>query len=129
MGKDEDRTYFRGIKTTHGINDDSKCLVRGFIERIPKPQGEFPGWKRIGFAIYEPNRENLKLFEASTGDEAGDEAPLFPEEHWPPIFLETDFNSIYGYEGVMLPGERIIMGRFANMLETSDRGPFIFWDL
>lgn len=57
-----------------------------------------------------------------------DEALWFPKERWPPNSLE-DFNSIHGYEGVMLPGERIIIGRFVDLHNTYDRGPFIFWDL
>ena len=73
---------------------------------------------------------NLGSSENSTGEEAGDggKIPWFPNELWPPCDLQSDFTSINGYEGVMLPGERIIMGRFVDMIQTSDRGPFVFWD-
>ncbi|RJE25514.1 hypothetical protein PHISCL_02126 [Aspergillus sclerotialis] len=128
LGTSADRVYFRGIQ---GINEDSTNLIRGFIEPIMQQQGEFSGWKRICFAIYKPNSMNLGSTESFTGEEAGDadEIPWFSNEFWPPYVLQSDFSSINGYEGVLLPGGRIMMGRFVDMIQTSDRGPFIFWDL
>lgn len=58
---------------------------------------------------------------------------MFPEEKWPPIILDEDFIWIYGYEGVILPGGRTMMGRSMDLInfgnEKCDRGPFIFWDV
>ena len=77
--------------------------------------------------IYDPNREELLLNFEEDGT-AGGEGHWFPEEDWPPLTLETDFHWIHGYEGVLFPGGRMMIGRFVDMVETDARGPFIFWD-
>ncbi|KAI9924026.1 hypothetical protein ASPWEDRAFT_23360 [Aspergillus wentii DTO 134E9] len=125
---DSNRTYFRGIQKTYGIDDEPANLVRGFTEPIPEPQGGFPGWTRICFAIYDADREQLPLI-VNEGNDQENDTPWLPDEEWPPFDLAFEFNWIHGYEGVLLPGGRIMMGRWIDMIETTARGPFIFWDL
>jgi hypothetical protein len=38
---------------------------------------------------------------------------------------------VHGYEGVILPGARIMLGRWMDLknMDASGRGPFIFWDV
>lgn len=73
--------------------------VFGFKEDISFPYGGIPGWARICFAI---------------------------------IATGQDINSsdwVHGYEAILLPGGRIMMGRWLDLNEPSGRGPFIFWDV
>ena len=56
-----------------------------------------------------------------------EEASWLPEDDWPPILMDS--YSIRGYEGVILPGGRIIIGRYVDMLDVDTRGPFILWDI
>ncbi|KAJ5403833.1 hypothetical protein N7509_003704 [Penicillium cosmopolitanum] len=73
--------------------------VFGFKEDISFPYGGIPGWARICFAI---------------------------------IATGQDINSsdwVHGYEAILLPGGRIMMGRWLDLKEPSGRGPFIFWDV
>ncbi|PYI10375.1 MFS myo-inositol transporter [Aspergillus sclerotiicarbonarius CBS 121057] len=122
------RSYFCGIQKSPGSVDEAPCLVRGFCEPIPIPQGGFPGWCRICFVIYERDPDDLPPAPAydSTEPEADDYAWLF-QEGWPPSDLETEFYWIRGYEGVILPGGRTMIGSWVDMIDTADRGPFIFW--
>lgn len=49
-------------------------------------------------------------------------------QKWEPRSWDN-FNWAIGYEGTILPGGRIILGRWRNMMpaEGWDSGPFIFW--
>lgn len=84
--------------------------------------------------IYEPNRACLPLHmgmiddEEEDGQEGEGGIQWFPKEMWPPSDFVFDFHWIHGYEGVILPGGRIILGRWMDMVDGLDRGPFIFWD-
>ncbi|PKX93200.1 uncharacterized protein P174DRAFT_391941 [Aspergillus novofumigatus IBT 16806] len=123
-------SYFRGIETQHGSDDDSTYLVRGFTEPIPTADGGFPNWRRICFAIYDADREQLPLI--PNDDETsgkGKEDLWLPEEAWPPYDLEVEFNWIHGYEGVILPSGTITIGRWIDMVEPTARGPCIFWNV
>ncbi|RAL05699.1 MFS myo-inositol transporter [Aspergillus ibericus CBS 121593] len=122
------RSYFRGIQKSSGSVDEAPCLVRGFCEPISIAQGGFPGWCRICFVIYERDPADIPPAPACdvTEPEADDYAWLF-QEGWPPSDLVTEFYWIRGYEGVILPGGRIMIGSWIDMIDTADRGPFIFW--
>ncbi|GIK03759.1 hypothetical protein Aspvir_007833 [Aspergillus viridinutans] len=123
-------SYFRGIETQHGSDDDSTYLVRGFTESIPTAHGGFPNWRRICFAIYDADREQLPLIpnDDETSGKGKDDLWL-PEEAWPPYDLEVEFNWIHGYEGAILPSGTIMIGRWIDMVEPNARGPFIFWSM
>lgn len=95
------------------------------MESIPQRQGGFSGWNRICFAIFKPKWENLGVSAEPTGREETEDALRFLEGFWPAF----DFEWVKGYEGVMLPGERIFIGRWLDMRAVDDRGPFIFWDI
>jgi hypothetical protein len=133
LSVESSRMYFRGIQRFHQVMDSPSYLVRGFMEPVPSPQGGIPGWTRICFAIYDANRDFLKLASSDGDDENGDDKALSPDEDWPPIDLRMDFHWIFGYEGVMLPGGRMILGQWLDMAradeEQCSRGPFIFWDM
>lgn len=73
--------------------------VFGFTEIIAYPYGGIPGWNRVCFAII-----------AGGNDE-----------------YSSDW--LHGYEAVLLPGGRIMLGRWIDLKNTSGRGPFIFWDV
>ncbi|KAJ5683220.1 hypothetical protein N7462_006385, partial [Penicillium macrosclerotiorum] len=102
------RTYFQGEQSTLG-GDPANNPVFGFTELIARPYGDIPGWTRICFAICEGSSES---------DETGDTDDF--DSHW-----------VHGYEGLLLPGGRIMMGRWLDLknMDASGRGPFIFWDL
>lgn len=113
--------------------DSPSYLVRGFLEPVPSPQGGIPGWSRICFVIYDANRDFLKLVLSSNDIDENETDRTFLEEDWPPIDLHMDFHWIFGYEGIMLPGGRIILGQWIDMARVDEdqcsRGPFIFWDV
>ncbi|OOF97676.1 hypothetical protein ASPCADRAFT_513362 [Aspergillus carbonarius ITEM 5010] len=122
------RSYFRGVRKSSGSIDERLCSVRGFYEPIPIPQGGFPGWCRICFAVYERDPNDLPPAATyDTTEPATDEYAWLFQEGWPPSDLEAEFYWIRGYEGVVLPGGRIMLGSWVDMINTADRGPFIFW--
>lgn len=73
--------------------------VFGFTEAISFPYGDIFGWTRICFA----------MIADGNGLNSSD---------W-----------LHGYEAVLLPGGRIMLGRWMDLKDTSARGPFIFWDV
>lgn len=104
--------------------------MRGFTEVIPKAHGGFPYWRRICFAIYDADREQLPLIPNDDGTSGKGKDDLWlPEEAWPPYDLEVEFNWVHGYEGVILPSGTIMIGRWIDMVEPTARGPFIFWNV
>ncbi|QRD86105.1 sugar and other transporter-domain-containing protein [Aspergillus flavus] len=126
VGPESHRLYFRGLQK---LGDDL-YPVRGFTEPIRGSQGGFPGWQRICFAIYAADREQLPLLlEIGESEPSDVEAACLLSELWPPGELETDFLWIQGYEGVILPGGKIMLGQWVDMIDTTERGPFIFWNL
>ncbi|OJD13084.1 hypothetical protein AJ78_06422 [Emergomyces pasteurianus Ep9510] len=139
------RTYFRGTQSldnhdhhAHDTNDANEESyphpIRGFTETCPAQAG-IPGWRRVCFVIYEINPEffvsgvdgsgNGNSNEHDDGNDEEDE-----EEGWLPWSWTTiDFLWAYGYEGMIVPGGAIMMGRWRNMLAEAEAeaGPFIFW--
>jgi hypothetical protein len=111
-GTETPRTFFQGVQSTLN-GDDGENPVFGFTETIAHPYGGFPGWTRICFAICE-----------ATGDSSDEEGAVFDDGG-------SDGRWVHGYEGVILPGGRIMLGRWIDMknMGPSGRGPFIFWDI
>jgi hypothetical protein len=132
------QVFFRGTQKYNSSTDSSAhYLVRGFLEPIAEPQGEIPGWTRICFITYDANRDILATFGQEGGNDQttekqGPTNSSFPDEDWPPADLEWSFHYIYGFEGVILPGGRIMLGQWLDIKEEGaldcDRGPFIYWD-
>ena len=73
--------------------------VFGFTEPIAYPYGGIPGWTRICFAIIPDGNE------------------------------EYSSDWLHGYEAILLPGGRIMLGRWIDLKNPTGRGPFIFWDV
>lgn len=128
------RVFFRGLLRNYNSTESSAFdLVRGFLEPIADPQGGIPGWTRICFVSYDANRDVLGTF-VEEGDEqtAEQNGSTFPDEDWPPADFEWSFHSIYGFEGVILPGDRIMLGQWLDIQEEGaldcSRGPLICWD-
>jgi hypothetical protein len=112
---DANRQFLHGQQTFDNIENHSQLQVLGFTELLPM-QGGIPGWRRICFVIYETKPEALPLHS-------------LPADPW--SFLIT-FNKIRGYEGMLLPGGKIMLGRWSNLLELGQEGgdgPFIFWEV
>ncbi|KAJ6085917.1 hypothetical protein N7486_010198 [Penicillium sp. IBT 16267x] len=98
--------YFHGHQNTLGANRDAANPMFGFVEPIKYSYGELPGWSRICFVIFEKTEGN----EQSTWSSVS--------SRW-----------VHGYEAVIIPGGRLMLGRWIDMKNTSGRGPFIFWDV
>jgi hypothetical protein len=94
---------FDGKQGYLGGNEDNH--VFGFTEDIEIAHGGFSGWKRVCFAICERVDEQTSANLAS--EAAG----------W-----------VHVYEAVILPGGRIMLGRWVDLKVPSAQGPFIFWD-
>ncbi|KAJ5502042.1 hypothetical protein N7463_004916 [Penicillium fimorum] len=107
-GPEIKQIYFDGRQRAYGGAYEAGNYVFGFTEEIAVPHGGFEGWTRVCFIIVET-------------DDKEDEMPPSPAmdgEGW-----------IYGYEAVIIPGGRIMLGRWVDMKEPEARGPFIFWDV
>jgi hypothetical protein len=107
-GSDTKRTYFKGKQWIHGSLDDSGNHVFGFTEEIDVAHGGLWGWTRICFTIVE------------AAEDEGDDNPFnwsLDSEYW-----------VHGYEAVIIPGGRLMLGRWLDMHDTGAKGPFIFWD-
>ncbi|KAJ5179675.1 hypothetical protein N7492_002885 [Penicillium capsulatum] len=98
------KRYFNGIQSVHKSNNNVENPLFGFMEPIAVPYGGFPGWKRICFAICEqPKADQLGILAAGPSPWA------------------------HGYEAVIVPGGRAMIGRWVDLRDPSGRGPFIFW--
>ncbi|KUM62002.1 hypothetical protein ACN42_g5123 [Penicillium freii] len=113
-GPDTKRTYFEGKQRSYNGLDEGGNHVFGFTEEIAAPHGGFEGWMRICFILAE-------------GDE-DDEDDEDDEEKTPSLLMEIE-GWIHGYEAVIIPGGRMMLGRWLDMKATHARGPFIFWDV
>ena len=99
--------YFDGVQRIYGGTGDVKNPLFGFTEPIASSYGGFSGWTRICFTICEDQDKDKMEVDV-------DHAEFSP---W-----------VHGYEAVILPGGRIMMGRWVDLKNPSGRGPFIFWD-
>ena len=60
--------------------------------------------------------------------EQDDEDDEDDEEKTPSLLMESE-GWIHGYEAAIIPGGRMMLGRWLDMKATYARGPFIFWDV
>ncbi|KAF1943214.1 hypothetical protein EJ02DRAFT_343604 [Clathrospora elynae] len=86
----------------HGEDLDDEFNAIGWLNPLP-PQAGIPGWQRITFM-----------------------------KHFMEDFDQLDQDNLWAYEGVVLPGGRIILGRWWYASEQVDfnndyNGPFIWW--
>ena len=88
----------------------------GIVHVMPKVQG-IPGWQRITFMKYFTNESP-----ASQTD------PCYP-----PFYDIHEDSPHWAYEGVVLPGGHMLLGRWWNPMEPPEErectGPFIFWNV
>ncbi|KAJ5906225.1 uncharacterized protein N7473_003141 [Penicillium subrubescens] len=112
------RTYLRGTQSTLN-GDPADNPVFGFTETIARPYGGFPGWTRICFAICEESDD--------ISDQDDEMAMVVDADDG----SDDTYRWVHGYEGVILPGGRIKLGRWMDLknMDASGRGPFIFWDV
>ncbi|WEW55567.1 hypothetical protein PRK78_000998 [Emydomyces testavorans] len=112
----ENRLWFSGSQWIDG--DDYDYWVTGFLEYLPERQGGFPDFQRICFVIFD-------FSEAGEDEVRG--VPF--SEKWDLTEWGHYFEWAIGYEGLLLPAGRIMMGRWRDLLsEEWDGGPFIFWE-
>lgn len=85
--------------------DDEEFFGAGWLNPLP-PQQCIPGWKRITM---------MKFFQDNNG--------------------HIDADALWAYEGVVLPGGQIIVGRWWSPEDSSEQGkatmysgPFILWN-
>ena len=52
--------------------------------------------------------------------------------NWEFYDIENDFDRIYGFEGILLPGGKIILGKYFDLQfegeEDCERGPCLYWE-
>lgn len=96
--------YFNGYQRTYGGSCNASNPMFGFVEPIKISYGGFSGWTRICFVLCEQVHENGQVITEAPG--------------W-----------VHGYEAIIIPGGRIMMGRWLDMKDLTGRGPFIFWDV
>lgn len=88
-----------------GSDSEESFLASGWLNSLPPQQG-IPGWQRLTM---------MKYFEKE--DAAG----------------EIDMGSLWAYEGVVLPGGIIVVGRWWNpdpsgvLDDEQYSGPFVLW--
>ncbi|OJJ49623.1 hypothetical protein ASPZODRAFT_163714 [Penicilliopsis zonata CBS 506.65] len=128
MDGPENRVYFKGTRGEKCATAkvEERYPLRGFVEPFRHPQGEIPGWKRVCWAVYYPKSRELPLVPHDAVDQEIDS--WFPQEVWPPTGIEDDFYELYFFEGVVLPGGRVMLGYWQDALWQEGDGPFIFWD-
>ncbi|KAB8302162.1 hypothetical protein EYC80_005609 [Monilinia laxa] len=94
-----------GLKYFYGSSNDSSSTAHfyGAVHAIP-PQGGIPGFQRVCIMKF------------------------FPDENG-----NFDAGQCWGYEGCVLPGGRIILGRWFDARSDSAvnvmSGPFVFWNV
>ncbi|CAP85341.1 Pc20g00120 [Penicillium rubens Wisconsin 54-1255] len=109
-GVDTERVYFDGKQRSYDATHEVGNPVFGFTEEIAVPHGGFEGWTRICFTVVEADEDD--------DEEEQPFSAVMDGEGW-----------IHGYEAVIVPGGRMMLGRWVDMKEPDARGPFIFWDV
>lgn len=108
VGSKTRRVYFEGKQNIHGITDEDDNTVFGFTEDIDVTYGEFSGWTRICFTIWQGDASvNYAAFRTAIA-----------EAEW-----------VHSYEALIIPGGRVMLGRWVDTKDQTGRGPFIFWDV
>ena len=113
--------------------DAEPYLCSGIVHPIP-PQQKIPGWQRVTMMKYfgsdKPKKRGANPghtpFTPLADDDEDDDDVVFDED--------VDINgSCWCYEGVVLPGGMIMVGRWWSPVDTSEDmecvGPFIFWNV
>ncbi|KAJ5704693.1 hypothetical protein N7536_000382 [Penicillium majusculum] len=113
-GPDTKRTYFEGKQRAYDSPNEVANHVFGFTEEIAAPHGGFGGWMRICFVLVDGEQD--------------DEDDEDDEEKTPSLLMESE-GWIHGYEAAIIPGGRMMLGRWLDMKATYAKGPFIFWDV
>ncbi|CAG8043718.1 unnamed protein product [Penicillium olsonii] len=102
-GANVKRVAFKGKQGIHGNVETNHAF--GFIEDIEAAYGGFSGWQRVCFTLVERiDDEPLEVKEDAAG--------------W-----------LHIYEAVIIPGGRVMLGRWVDMKAPAATGPFIFWDI
>ncbi|KAL3473757.1 hypothetical protein BJX99DRAFT_272054 [Aspergillus californicus] len=115
-GLGQNPILFRGTLTYHGSVENRSIPIRGFVEGVNGDDGICGRWFRICFVAYERPRYLLPGY-----------AGAFFDEPWPPTDMSVDFTSVYGYEGLVVPGGSLVVGQWWDVLTKLTAGPFIFW--
>ncbi|CAG8156699.1 unnamed protein product [Penicillium salamii] len=95
------RVPFAGKQDTYATQEENH--VFGFLEHMEVAYGGISGWQRICFTICE--RLGDEFAEAKDGTDG-----------W-----------VHIYEALLIPGGRLMVGRWVDLKEPSAKGPFIFW--
>ncbi|KAI9367962.1 hypothetical protein BJX61DRAFT_546993 [Aspergillus egyptiacus] len=122
----EEPTRFRGTMTYHGSASDRSVTLRGFLEEV-YGGGEGVVWRRICFAAYERPQHLLSSTGSGVNGNGGQQGMSRFDEPWPPLDMAAEFTSIYAYEGVIIPGESLMIGQWWDARTELSAGPFIFW--
>lgn len=95
-----------------GSDSEESFFATGWLNPLP-PQHGIPGWQRLTM---------MKYFEVGDEDE-GLGTGVYGSN--------VDWDALWAYEGVVLPGGRIVVGRWwnpaAGVGEDQYSGPFILW--
>ena len=112
--------------------DAEPYLCTGIVHPIP-PQQKIPGWQRVTMMKYfgsdKPKKRGSNpshnAFTPPADDEVDDDVEFDDD-------VDID-GSCWCYEGLVLPGGMIMVGRWWSPVDTSEDmecvGPFIFWNV
>ncbi|EED23658.1 conserved hypothetical protein [Talaromyces stipitatus ATCC 10500] len=112
------RKYFIG---SEGFQGDMSLhyRIRGFYQDFPYPQEGIFGWLRICFVSY------LLADDLESRDQPD-------AKDWDDYDFTSDFDRIYGFEGILIPGGKILLGKYFDVQSEGDeeceRGPCIYWE-
>lgn len=106
--------------------DGDKFFAAGWLNPLPPQQG-IPGWMRWTMMKFFADREN-------SGKESDADEP-FAMKGLPGAnpYDTMDLKALWAYEGVVLPGGEMVVGRWWRPLDDDEdedemySGPFIFW--
>lgn len=122
--------HYRPFSGSGNDADPFKC--RGILHPLP-PQEKIPGWQRISLMKYfdpltQPNGTSSQSSSSSSAAASDD------TDHQEVIDDDAELNTgCWAYEGVVLPGGMIMLGRWWSPLDDTGEmkcmGPFIFWNV
>ena len=134
------RAVMNPVRGTHyqqfsgsGTDNSYTFCCRGIVHPI-KEQDGFPGWQRITlmkrYALPPPPppQPSTNFTPVNT---APAPAPIPPPPGQPNDGFGID-NDCWAYEDVVLPGGKIVLGRWWHPFENGEMlqvGPFIFWQV
>lgn len=108
-------------------NDAERFQCSGIVHPLP-PQHGIPGWQRVTIMkFFDP------ISSSSAGGMGGSTTPLTNDDGFE---LDNDVNinnGCWAYEGVVLPGGMIMLGRWWSPMDDMEErhcmGPFVFWNV